>query len=157
MLSNIGLTDEARTKIAHLLNATLADVFVLYVKTRRFHWNVEAPNFVELHEFFEAQYEILDEEIDEVAERVRAIDHPAAGSMREYLQLARLSESCDKAVDARHMVSTLMTDHEALIRNLRRDLQTCADLGDAGNGDFLTGLLEAHEKMAWMLRAHLRG
>lgn len=157
MLSNIGLPDEARTKIAQLLNATLADVFVLYVKTRRFHWNVEAANFSELHKFFEAQYERLDDEIDEIAERVRAIDHFAAASMHEYLRLTRISESCEKAVDARHMISTLMTDHEALIRHLRQDLQTCAELGDAGDSDFLTGLLEDHEKMAWMLRAHLRG
>lgn len=157
MIVNLGLTDEARSKVAQLLNQTLADEFVLYVKTRRFHWNVEGRHFGELHKFFEAQYEEIDDYLDEVAERVRAIDHPAAGSMRDYLRLARLSEACEKAIDAQGMLASLLSDHEALVRHLRTDLQTCAELGDAGNSDYLTGLLEAHEKMAWMLRAYLRG
>ena len=54
------------------------------------------------------------------------------------------------------MLSALLADHESVIRSLRKDLETADDLGDAGTNDFLTGLMERHEKFAWMLRAYLR-
>ncbi|MGE5339024.1 MAG: Dps family protein, partial [Gemmatimonadota bacterium] len=76
-----GLSDKARKTMVDVLNRLLADEFVLYVKTRNFHWNVVGPNFSELHKFFEGQYEQLDGSIDDIAERARALDGMAAGSM----------------------------------------------------------------------------
>jgi len=135
----------------------LADEFLLYVKSRRFHWNVEGPDFSELHELFQKHYEQLSEVIDDVAERARALDGIAAGSFEEYLGLTRLKEETAQRYDARGMIAALLVDHEAVIRSLRRDLQTCSnEHGDEGTMDFLTGLMQAHEKMAWMLRVYLR-
>ena len=156
MKINIGIGDKQREGVAKILNALLADEFLLYVKTRRFHWNVVGPHFSELHKFFEAQYEALDEIVDEVAERARAVDTVAAGSMHEFLRLTRLEENAEQSPDANAMLAALLNDHEALVRNLREDLATAAELGDAGTNDFLTGLMEQHEKTAWMLRAYLR-
>lgn len=153
--SGIGLADKARRTLTDVLNRLLADEFVLYVKTRNFHWNVVAADFAALHRFFEAQYEQLDERIDEIAERARALDGMAAGSMTDYLKLTRLTEASSH-LSAPEMLRALLADHEQLIRQLRNDIEIAADADDAGTGDFLTGLLEAHEKMAWMLRAHLR-
>jgi starvation-inducible DNA-binding protein len=155
MKASIGLSERQRAPVVKILNALLADEFVLYVKTRRFHWNVTGPDFAELHEFFEGQYEKLDEVIDEVAERARALDGFAAGSLAEFLELARLKENRGRNPDARTMVRELLADHESVIRQLRADLRACAKLGDEGTTDFLTGLMEEHEKMAWMLRAYL--
>lgn len=156
MKINIGIGDKQREGVAKILNALLADEFLLYVKTRRFHWNVVGPHFSELHKFFEGQYEALDEVVDEVAERARAVDSIAAGSMQEFLRLTRLEENAEQSPDANAMLAALLNDHEALVRNLREDLATAAELGDAGTNDFLTGLMEQHEKTAWMLRAYLR-
>jgi starvation-inducible DNA-binding protein len=153
---NIGLDDSSRGGVARILDRLLADEFVLYIKTRRFHWNVVGPHFAELHRLFESQYEQLDDIVDEVAERARSLGGTAAGSLREFLELTRLAENAGDNPAAERMIAALLADHESLIRSLRADLETASDqYGDAGTGDFLTGLLERHEKMAWMLRAHL--
>jgi len=153
---NIGLKEGSRTSVVRILNTLLADEFVLYTKTRRFHWNVVGSDFSELHKFFEAQYDEVDEIIDAVAERARALGGVAAGSLKEFLAAARIEEGAGKNPDARGMVEALLADHEAIVRSLRGDIEAVGDKhGDAGTNDFLTGLLEQHEKMAWMLRAYL--
>ena len=156
MKANIGIGEKERASLGKILNALLADEYVLYTKTRRFHWNVVGPDFSELHKFFEAQYEALDDIVDEVAERARALDVVAAGSLEEFGKLARLKEHSGKNPDASGMLTALLEDHEAVIRTLRSDAERADDLGDAGTNDFLTGLMEQHEKMAWMLRSYLR-
>jgi len=153
---NIGLKESQRKPVIDILNALLADEVALYIKTRNFHWNVEGPDFSETHKFFEAQYEELDEIIDEVAERARALGGRAAASMGEYLKLTRLTEDSGKTAGEKAMISALLKDHEALIRQLRTDLEAVGGkYGDMGTNDFLTGLMEQHEKMAWMLRSYL--
>ncbi len=142
-------------EIVQILNVVLADQVLLYLKTRNFHWNVEGPVFYQLHKFFEALYEELDQSMDEVAERARSLDGLAAGSMREFLKLSRLSESPD-TLSAQQMIEALLADNEAVVKNLRGDIEKMGKLDDVGTEDFLTGLLEQHEKAAWMLRAHLR-
>jgi starvation-inducible DNA-binding protein len=153
----IGLPEEQRQAVVSILNTVLADEFVLYTKSRRFHWNVQGPNFLELHDLFQKHYEQLSQVVDDVAERARALDGVAAGSLEEYLTLTRLNEEATRSYDARGMIAALLADHETLIRSLRQDLRVCSDQhGDEGTMDFLTGLMQVHEKMAWMLRAYLR-
>lgn len=155
MQVNIGLSDASRQAVAQILNAILADAYVLYTKTRNYHWNVKGPHFHDLHKLFEAQYETIDDAIDEIAERVRALGEPVLGSLKEFLAVTRLSDSTG-ALTAPEMIAALLSDHEAVIRQLRGDIDAVgAQHGDTGNQDYLTGLMEEHEKMAWMLRATL--
>jgi starvation-inducible DNA-binding protein len=157
MNPEIGLPEKSRTAIVKILQALLADEFVLYVKTRDAHWNVTGPHFNHLHAFFEEQYDGIEEHIDEVAERIRQLGGHAPGSMAEYLKLARLKEGSGKVSAAQDFLAALLSDQEAIIRQLRSDVDTVGNkLGDAGTNDFLTGLMEDHEKMAWMLRASLK-
>ena len=154
MKPNIGMNDGQREAVVEILNTLLADEYLLYTKTRNYHWNVVGPQFNDLHKFFEAQYEELDDFIDEVAERARALGGPAAGTLAEFVKRARLKEHPGKHPDAKGMLADLLADHESLIRHLRADLTTAMEKhGDAGTSDFLTGLMEKHEKMAWMLRS----
>jgi starvation-inducible DNA-binding protein len=153
---NIGITDSARTALARMLNARLADVFVLYTKTRNYHWNVTGMHFHALHVFFETQYDQLDEAMDEIAERVRQLGGISAGTLDEFQKLTSLREAPGQVPSDREMIANLLNDHEAVIRQLREDIDSAAqDFGDLGTSDFLTGLMEDHEKMAWMLRAFL--
>jgi starvation-inducible DNA-binding protein len=155
MQVNIGLPDASRKAVAQILNAVLADAYVLYTKTRNYHWNVKGPHFHDLHKLFEAQYDTIDDAIDEIAERVRALGEPALGSMKDFLAVTRLSESTG-ALTATQMIAALLNDHEAIIRQVRSDIDTVGvEHGDTGNQDYLTGLMEEHEKMAWMLRSML--
>jgi starvation-inducible DNA-binding protein len=155
MNASIGLKESSRTKILALLDSLLADEYLLYTKTRNFHWNVTGPQFNDLHKFFEAQYETLDGFVDDIAERSRALGGRAAGSMKEFLHAARLDESTGRPPKADAMLGELLRDHESLIRWLRADVDEAGKLSDQGTADFLTGLMEEHEKMAWMLRSFL--
>jgi len=152
---NIGLNAETRKTVADALNKILAAEHVLYVKTRNYHWNVTGPHFFSLHQLFEQQYEALEESIDEIAERVRALGFHAVGTMAEFLKLSDLKEEeADTYPSAEQMVTRLVEGHEASIRSLREAIAWIGDdCNDQGTADFLTGLMEAHEKTAWMLRS----
>jgi len=158
MKPKIGIADDMRKGVVELLSTVLADEYVLYTKTRNYHWNVEGMQFNDLHKFFEAQYEQLDDFVDEVAERARALGGRALGTLAEFKEKTRLKEEPGQVPSARDMLTRLVADHESLIRQIRVDLQSCVDKHhDAGTSDFLTGLMESHEKMAWMLRSFLEG
>lgn len=153
---DIGLDSKQRSGVAAILDSLLADEYVLYTKTRNFHWNVTGARFNDLHKFFEGQYDQIDATIDEIAERSRALGAVSLGSLAEFLKHTRLKEQKGEALNSDEMIAALLADHESLIRHLREDLVRAQDkFGDAGTADFLTGILEAHEKMAWMLRAYL--
>lgn len=153
---SIGLEADAASSVVKILSKHLADQHILYIKTRNFHWNVTGPHFTELHKLYESQYTQLAEAIDSTAERIRSLGAVAPGTMSEYLAHARLSESKGKPPKANEMTAQLLADHETVIRQLREDIDTVdGDLGDAGTADFLTGLMQDHEKTAWFLRAHL--
>src|SRR2546428_6056674 len=153
---NIGLSKEQREGVQKILAALLADEYVLYTKTRNYHWNVTGPQFNDLHKFFEAQYEELNEFVDEVAERARQLGGRAYGTLAEFVKEARLTEAPGAVPAAKDLIPTLLADHDAGIPSLRAAIGPVADTyQDIGTSDFLTGLLEKHEKMAWMLRAFL--
>ena len=154
MNPNLGMSDGSRQNVVTILNDVLADEYVLYTKTRNYHWNVVGPQFNDLHKFFEAQYSELNDIVDDVAERARALGGRALGTLAEFSQHARLKEQPGTYPDATGMLRDLLGDHEAVIRRLREDLEVVMEKHrDAGTNDFLTGLMEQHEKMAWMLRA----
>lgn len=156
MKTTIGINDKHLQSVATLLNVLLADEFILYTKTRNYHWNVEGPGFMELHKFFEGQYQALDEITDSVAERIRTLGHFAIGSMKDFTALGRLNDKEKNADTAEKMIRILLNDHETVARSLRNDITLVNDkYKDVGTGDFLTGLLQEHEKMAWMLRSYL--
>ncbi len=91
-----------------------------------------------------------------MAERARALGAPALGSMQAFLKHTRLKEHAGSAPAATQMIAALLADHEAVVRALRKDIATVSDkCEDEGTTDFLTGLMEQHEKMAWMLRSFL--
>jgi starvation-inducible DNA-binding protein len=154
----IGLSEQVRARVVAVLNITLADEHALYVKTRNYHWNVTGPQFDSLHEMLGEFYQKLAPLADEVAERVRMMGGRAIGTMAEFTEHMRLAEQPGDAPDARQMVANLLADHEQLIRDLRKDIAVVDDeLNDQGTADFLIGLMEQHEQMAWMHRALLEG
>jgi starvation-inducible DNA-binding protein len=155
---NIGVVDESRKAIVELLNVCLCDENVLYIKTKNYHWNIVGPRFSQLHKFLEEQYEELDEIVDETAERARQLGGKALGTMEEYLRYTDLNEEPGKYPESQAMLSTLLKDHEKVIQNLR-DAAEQADekYHDMATNDFFLQSVEKHEKMAWMLRAHLDG
>jgi starvation-inducible DNA-binding protein len=158
MKVSIGIKDADRRAVVGLLNGLLADEYLLYTKTRNYHWNVVGPQFNDLHKFFEEQYTQLNQIVDEVAERARTLGGRAFGTLAEFAQNARLKEEPGAIPDARAMLANLVHDHEAIIQTLRADIEAVGERHhDMGTNDFLTGLMEQHEKMVWMLRSFLEG
>jgi starvation-inducible DNA-binding protein len=156
MRTNLGLSDAARLEVGQMLNLLLADETVLYATTRDYHWNVTGPEFLSLHQQFEAQYDQVAGWIDQVAERARAIGAGARGNWTDLTNAARCSADAGIGLAAEHMLSELLALHEEIIVQLRADSEACTQrFQDAGTADFLTGLMEQHEKVAWMLRAQL--
>lgn len=153
--TNIGLDSKTRQKVIDVLGNILADQYVLYTKTRNYHWNVTGEDFSQYHKLFEEQYSAIDEDIDNVAERIRSLGGKTPATLAEFLKSATLKEHPSKYPSAKVMIANLLSDHETVIRNLRNDIEVCDDVDDVGTEDFLTQLMEKHEKTAWMLRATL--
>ena len=155
---NIGLTEKQRKGVIKLLNHDLADTYLLLVKTKKYHWDVVGPQFRTLHQLWEEHYEAITLNIDVIAERVRTLGGYPVGTMEEFLKLASLKEHPGDVPLATQMVSRLVHDHEQIIRNLRDHINQCSqEFHDEGTADFLTGLMEQHEQVAWMLRSFLEG
>lgn len=157
MKTQIGIKEGPQAEIAHQLAKLLADEYVLYTKTRNAHWNVEGSDFYDKHNFFEDQYTQLADVIDETAERIRKIGHYAPGTLHDFLELTDLTETSREKNDSKGFMSELLADHESIIIRLREKIDPIASKGkDFGTSDYLTSLMEKHEKMAWMLRSSLK-
>ncbi|KQN36302.1 DNA starvation/stationary phase protection protein [Pedobacter sp. Leaf41] len=157
MKTNIGITEKNTDAVAVELAKLLADEFVLYTKTRNAHWNVTGDNFHANHIFFENQYKQLDELIDSVAERMRKIGHFAPATIKSYLELTQLTEYSERSNDGLGFMKDLLQDHESIIEFLRGNIVPFAEkYKDYGTSDFITGLMETHEEMAWMIRSYFR-
>jgi starvation-inducible DNA-binding protein len=155
MKINIGLTQEQRKNIAEGLACLLADSYTLYLKTHNFHWNVTGPMFQTLHLLFEQQYTELALAVDEIAERIRALDFKAPGSYAEFGKLTRLAEAAITVPAAKEMIGLLVQDQELLLQRAREVFAMVENSHDQATLDLLTRRMQVHEKNAWMLRSHL--
>jgi starvation-inducible DNA-binding protein len=155
---NIGLSEEQRQGVIDLLNCDLSNAYLLLIKTKKYHWDVVGPQFRSLHELWEEHYQALTENIDAIAERVRMLGGYPVGTAKGFLECASINEDAGSLPNAYGMVENLVVDHELVIRNLRDHVDQCAEnYHDQGTADFLTGLMEQHEQMAWMLRSFIEG
>jgi len=150
-----GISRENMQKITNILNDNLADEYVLLTKTKNYHWNVEDPRFNDLHKFFEEQYELLATAVDEIAERVRAVGGKSRATLKEFISSSQIKEDVGSFPDADTMLGNLLSDHETIIKTLRKNTKECQDLNDEATANFLTEKMEEHEKMAWMLRSFI--
>ncbi len=152
---HIGISEQDRAAIAGGLSRLLADTYTLYLTTHNFHWNVTGPMFNTLHTMFMAQYTELWNAVDPIAERIRALGHPAPGSYKAYAALASVPDAPEKAPKALEMVRILVDGHEAVARTARGIFPLADAASDEPTADLLTQRLDVHEKTAWMLRSLL--
>lgn len=156
MKINIGISEKNLSGSVDLLSCALACETILYLKTRKAHWNVAGPSFMELHKLFQEQYSQVESAIDEIAERIGKLGHPTIGTTMEFTKLSKIKEHPGKYLAAKETIKELLGDHETMIITLRSYIETAADKNkDSGTADFLTGLMEQHETMAWILRRYL--
>lgn len=152
---NIGIDEKIRKSHADQLNIILADEYVLYTKTLKFHWNVKGKWFGPLHKLFNDQYEQLLDIVDVIAERIRILGFTPAGSLKEFSDLATLSEEPMSVKSDTEMIKLLLQGHEHLIREIRDFIEKIKETNDSGLENVLQDIMSKHEKDAWMLRSHL--
>jgi starvation-inducible DNA-binding protein len=140
--------------VAEQLKTYLADTYLLLAKTQACHWNARGPNFIGIHKLTEEQYNELFAAIDDLAERVRALDTDAPFSLAEMLRLATLEEATQvHGLD--DAIRMLVTDNKAMSERAR-DLALDADeQDDLVTHDMLVARIEVHDKAAWLLRSNL--
>jgi len=156
MKIKIGITEANLKNSTTILTSALANQMTLYVKLRKFHWNVSGASFMEFHLLFEGQYKKLEVAIDETAERIGKLGGRTIGTLKEFAELTVIKESPNEYPEQKDMLKELIADHETIIIQLRKDVDSSeAENKDAGTADFLTGLMLDHETMAWKLRRYL--
>jgi starvation-inducible DNA-binding protein len=151
---NIGISADERETIAKGLSALLADSYTLYLMTHNFHWNVTGPMFNTLHLMFMGQYTEQWNALDIIAERIRALGHPAPGTYKEFVKIASIKE-VEGVPRATDMIRHLVAAQEATARTARELFPVVNAANDQPTADLLTQRLEVHEKTAWMLRSLL--
>jgi starvation-inducible DNA-binding protein len=138
------------------LKTLLATQYAFVIKAQLFHWNVEGPDFAQLHEFFGNIYEeVYENSIDQTAEFIRILDDYTPGSFERFAELSLITGQT-KIPRARLMIEELFNDAEQLIALLNQ----CFDVSEAedqqGICDFLAGRIDAMGKHRWMLRSFLK-
>ena len=140
--------------VVEALKVLLASSYTLYLKTHNYHWNVTGPMFTTLHTMFEVQYTELALAVDEVAERIRALDAYAPGSYSEFTRLSTVKEEAGHPA-ATQMIRALIADQLVVEKAAKAVIRAAERAGDQASTDLATRRLQIHEKNGWMLRSHL--
>jgi starvation-inducible DNA-binding protein len=154
MQIDIGISASDREAIAHGLKKLLANSYTLYLQTHNFHWNVEGPQFRELHLMFEEHYTELATAVDEIAERIRTLGVAAPGTYKSFAELSSIEE-VEGVPEASEMIRLLTIGHEQIVKSCREVLKIAQDADDESSAALASDRMRVHEKTAWMLRALL--
>ena len=152
----VEIAPDAKAEIIDALHQSIAETTVATLKAQNFHWNVTGMSFGALHDLFQKIYEDHFEAQDDLAERVKALEGHADGRYAEFLKRSGISES-DGRMDAQAMVEILKSDQETLSSTLRALAELADQHGDIVTNDLAIERADAHDKFAWMLRAHIAG
>lgn len=152
--TDTAVSSEATEEVVDDLDTLLADYQVFYQKLRAFHWNVEGPDFYRLHEKFEEIYDAVNLRVDDIAERIRALDAYPTATYSEQLVNARLSEDEGRS-SAEDMVRTLVSDFQELKGYLSSAVNTADDVGDSTTVNMLEEFIDEQEETVWMLKSYL--
>jgi starvation-inducible DNA-binding protein len=142
--------------IVNALNLLLADTYALMANTHHAHWNVEGPGFFALHKAFEEQYEHLFKAVDEIAERVRALDAYALGGLRAFAKEAGFDEFATGSTPARDYVAALIVAHEKTLNDALALRDAAGRADDLETQDLAIDRITWHQKTAWMLKSYLK-
>lgn len=137
------------------LNQVLADSYALMSLTHLAHWNVEGPGFFALHTAFQTQYEELFTAIDEIAERIRALNAYAIGGLGTLAAAAQMKEFA-APLSQDNYVKLLITAHEKLLTDAARARDLAGQANDAESQDLMIGRITLHQKTVWMLKSFLK-
>ena len=150
------LKEEAEPALISALHKVFADAFVFYFKAHSFHWNVIGKDFPQYHEFFGKVYEAVFDNIDRLAEEIRALNAPAPMNLASLVSDATISENKD-SLDAMAMVNALAADNDKILAGLLACQKMAEAANEVGLANFLQDLFDGHKKFGWMFNAIIKG
>lgn len=143
------------SRLTDALNLVLADSYALMALTHLAHWNIEGTNFFGLHKAFHEQYENLFEAIDEIAERIRALDAYAIGGLNKLARTAGMDEF-SSPMPQKDYVAAMIVAHEKILDDATRARDLAGEMHDLQSQDLMIKRLTFHEKTIWMLKSYLK-
>ncbi|NJB81847.1 Dps family protein [Wenyingzhuangia aestuarii] len=153
--AKLGYTHLETAEIVSSLNKLLASYHVHYQKLRNFHWSVVGPDFFDIHEKFEEQYNVVKLNIDEVAERIRVFGKKPTGTLKEYLEESEIKEVLVPQTGT-EMVREILNDFEILLNQMNQVIDAAENINDRGTDDMISGFIFNMEKTHWMLTSFLK-
>ena len=154
-ISKAGKT-KSNSQLSGSLNQVLADSYALLSLTHLAHWNVEGPGFFALHTAFQTQYEELFTAIDEIAERIRALEAYAIGGLLKLAQVAQMKEFVAPLAQEDY-VRMLIAGNEKLAADAAQAREAAGAANDQETQDLMVGRITVHQKTIWMLKSFLKG
>ncbi len=157
MISDMNETQNApkNSPLSNALNQVLADSYALMALTHFAHWNVEGQGFFALHTAFQTQYEELFTAIDDIAERIRALNAYAIGGLGTLSQSAQMKE-LSAPLSQNAYVEALLEANEKVIVDAKEARTLAGEADDPESEDLMIGRITLHQKTIWMLRSFLK-
>jgi starvation-inducible DNA-binding protein len=145
------LSPEATRDIAGAMNAILADVFALYIKTKNFHWHMSGPHFRDYHLLLDEHGDQLFAMTDDIAERVRKIGGMTIRSVGQISKMTRVLDNDAPYVEPLDMIAELAEDNKMLTTRLRAAHGLCDEYGDIGTASMIEVWIDQTERRTWFL------
>ncbi|MBK1834281.1 Dps family protein [Roseibacillus ishigakijimensis] len=146
---------EKGAEIVTALETLIADTYALMAQTHLAHWNVEGPDFFQLHVAFQGQYEELFTAVDDIAEHLRTLEAYAPGGLDMLAKMSKVG-AMERRLPAKDYVANLVEYHELLVANAKKGREISGEAGDAETEDLFIERIRVHEKTLWMLRSYLK-
>jgi starvation-inducible DNA-binding protein len=144
-------TPEQVKELSDALNALLADVFALYIKTKNFHWHMSGPHFRDYHLLLDEQADQIFKISDDIAERVRKIGGQTIRSIGHIARLQRIKDNDYEFVPPHGMLEELGADNRALVKSLREAHDVASDANDYATTSLIEVWIDEAERRAWFL------
>lgn len=149
-------SEKKSNAVVESLQTVLADTYALMAQTHLAHWNVEGPHFFSLHAAFQAQYEELFAAVDEIAERVRALDALALGGLKTLAKHSQIEELAVEVTPSKDFVAHLIESNELVVSSAKKARDAAGDSEDLESQDLMIKRIQTHEKALWMLKSFLK-
>lgn len=152
---SIALKNNAKAAVIDVLNARLADSIDLALITKQAHWNLKGPNFIAVHEMLDPMRTSLDNHVDVIAERIAQLDGVALGTSQVVAKATALEAYPTDISKAADHLAALADRYAKLANQVREDIDTTDEAGDAGTADILTAFSRDLDKNLWFIKSHL--
>jgi starvation-inducible DNA-binding protein len=151
------ISPKAVGDIAGALNALLANVFSLYIKTKNFHWHMSGPHFRDYHLLLDEHGDQIFSITDDIAERVRKIGGTTIRSIGHIARLQRIPDNDAEYVTPADMLSELHENEKALVLSMRAVHSLCDEAGDVATASLLENWIDQSQRRSWFLFEATRG